>query len=152
MVVRFVMMKSFSWSSGWQRLLGQWLPLLLWMAIIFVVSHRSSGDLPDFGFWDSLVKKSGHFLAYSVLAGLAYRTTAETRRPFVWAMVITAVYAASDEFHQSFVNDRSGNVMDVLLDCVGGATALYLIWRSQGTVEEPIKEEIREGKEYRHSQ
>lgn len=98
-----------------------------------------------------MVKKGGHFLAYAVLAGLAYRVTAETRRPFVWAMVITAIYAVSDEFHQTFVNDRSGNLMDVLLDCAGGATALYLIWRSRRSVGEPIKEEIRQGKEYRPS-
>ena len=130
MVVGFVMMKTFSSSSDWYRLLGQWLPLLLWMVIIFGVSDRPSGTLPDFGFWDSLVKKSGHFLAYAILAGLAYRATAETRRPFVWAMVITAIYAGGDEFHQTFVDGRSGSMMDVLIDCAGGATALYLIWRN----------------------
>ena len=123
------MMKTFSSSPSRQRLLGRWLPLLLWMVIIFAVSDRSPSELPDFGLWDYLVKKSGHFLAYAVMAGLAYRATAETRRPFVWAMVITAIYAVSDEFHQTFVGGRTGTVRDVLVDCAGGATALYLIWR-----------------------
>ena len=124
------MTKAHTSSSDWRQLLGRWLPLLLWMAIIFAVSHRPSSELPVFGFWDLLVKKSGHFLAYALLAGLAYRTAAETKRPFVWAMVITAIYAGGDEFHQTFVDGRSGNVADVLVDCAGGATALFLIWRN----------------------
>ena len=35
------------------------------------------------------------------------------------AMVFCAVFAASDEWHQSFIPDRYGTVQDVLIDCLG---------------------------------
>lgn len=110
--------------------------MLLWMAAIFVVSHRPSSELPAFGLWDLLVKKSGHFLAYAVLAALAYRVTLATKRPILWAMVITALYAASDEFHQTFVDSRQGSVLDVLIDCAGGVTGLYLVRRGRRSLQQ----------------
>ena len=42
------------------------------------------------------------------------------------------LYACSDEIHQTFVAGRSGEVLDVLIDTVGGSLATilyYLIYR-----------------------
>ena len=42
------------------------------------------------------------------------------------------LYACSDEVHQTFVAGRSGEVLDVLIDTVGGSLATilyYLIYR-----------------------
>jgi VanZ family protein len=40
--------------------------------------------------------------------------------------LIAASFAASDEFHQSFVPTRTATVHDVLIDCVGVAVAIVL--------------------------
>lgn len=35
------------------------------------------------------------------------------------ALIISAAFASSDEFHQTFVNGRTGQVLDVLIDTAG---------------------------------
>jgi VanZ family protein len=42
--------------------------------------------------------------------------------------LIVALYAASDEFHQSFVPTRTALVSDVFVDTAGGAAGLLALW------------------------
>lgn len=105
----------------------RWLPLLLWMAIIFYISGRTKTEVPSFGTWDLLVKKGSHFLAYGFFALLAWWAVRDWKRPFLSAFIITALYAASDEWHQSFVPTRHGQPADVLIDTLGGLTMLLLL-------------------------
>jgi len=44
----------------------------------------------------------------------------------VLALASTAVIAASDEFHQSFLPNRSSSIWDVMIDC-SGAIAMQLV-------------------------
>lgn len=104
----------------------RWLPLLLWMAAIFFVSHQPSHSIPKLGAWDVLIKKGAHFLAYAVLALLAYRVTIDTQKPYGIALIVTAVYALTDEWHQTLVPMRNGTVTDALIDGTGGAVALII--------------------------
>jgi VanZ family protein len=97
------------------------------MAAIFVVSAQPTHTIPVLGVWNTLLKKLGHFVAYAVLAALSLRVTDELRRPHFWAFMITAVYAVSDEWHQTFVPTRNGTPVDVLIDCAGGLTALVML-------------------------
>lgn len=99
------------------------------MAAIFLVSDQGKQDIPSFGLWDMLAKKGGHFAAYMILALLAHRAVGRSQRPYLWAVVITALYALSDEFHQTFVPSRQGSLVDVLIDCAGGVTALIIYYR-----------------------
>lgn len=108
---------------------SQWLPLLIWMAAIFLVSSQGKQELPSFGLWDTLAKKGGHFAAYMILALLAHRAANQGQRPYLWAVVITTLYALTDEFHQTFVPSRQGSLIDVMIDCAGGVTALVIHYR-----------------------
>jgi VanZ family protein len=54
-------------------------------------------------------------------------------RPWIWrearlALLLVALYAASDEFHQLFVSSRDAAVHDVLIDTAGGAASLLALW------------------------
>ncbi len=85
---------------------------------------------PD-GF-DSLhlvVRKLAHLTEYAVLAFLWHRALggAGTKRQFVPVFVICALYAASDEWHQSFVANRTASPVDALIDTSGAALALALL-------------------------
>lgn len=111
----------------WRSRSGRWLPLLLWMAAIYVLSDQPKADIPSFGVWDWLVKKGSHFLAYGVLAGLAWRVFGERKRPYLLAFLLTVLYAASDEYHQTFIPGRNGALVDVLIDSLGGLTALFIL-------------------------
>lgn len=104
----------------------RWLPAILWMMAIFIVSHQPSTQLPHFGLLDLLVKKAAHFLAYALLALLVQRAWWPGQKSWGWALLITAVYAISDEIHQSFVPGRFSSVADIFIDASGGLSALLL--------------------------
>ena len=44
------------------------------------------------------------------------------------AVLFVALYAATDEFHQSTVPNRQGSAWDVLLDTIGGLGGVVLLW------------------------
>lgn len=111
------------WHSRW----GRWLPLLVWLGAIYVLSDQPKSGIPSFGVWDWLIKKGSHFTAYGVLAVLAWWAFAGGKRPYRWAFVLTVLYATSDEFHQTFIPGRNGSPIDVIIDSLGGLTALFIL-------------------------
>ncbi len=76
------------------------------------------------------VRKTAHFVEYTVLGFLMWRALraegAGPPRQFFLALALCALYAASDEFHQSFVKGREASVRDVLIDSSGAAFGLAL--------------------------
>lgn len=83
-----------------------------------------------------VVRKCGHFTEYAILAALLYRALRQSRlrvdRIFIASFFIAAVYAALDEFHQSFVASRTASPWDVGIDCLGavvGLTCFFLFRR-----------------------
>ena len=103
-------------------------PVLLWL---------KPGMSPQ-AIWIILVfaRKSAHVIEYTVLALLLWRALrsvsifrTKTLVAFGAALLASAIFAASDEFHQTFVKSRTPSVRDVLLD-VGGALLGLLIGAS----------------------
>jgi len=97
-------------------------PAVLWAAVIFVGSSIPSKSMPSFAFTvEDLV---WHFLEYAifgVLLALAYvRSPGRASFKTVGLAVLTGVlYAASDEWHQSFVPGRVTSLADFLADAAG---------------------------------
>ena len=56
-----------------------------------------------------------YFLAYNLL-----RLYITRKKAYIYSLVIVFGYACSDEFHQLFVEGRSGQFKDVLIDTSGG--------------------------------
>jgi len=54
-----------------------------------------------------------------------------------WAFFLTMIYAISDEYHQSFVPGRSGNLADLVIDATGAAAGLWLacLWQRLKKIE-----------------
>ena len=104
----------------------KWFPALVMMALIFAFSATPSSGLPNFDAADFIIKKSAHMLGYALLA-LSYLRAFDgkiDKWKLVWLLAI--LYAASDEFHQSFVAGRGSTVMDVGIDAIGAG--LGLLW------------------------
>lgn len=85
----------------------------------------------------TVVRKGGHLTEYAILAFLLWRARRKParrdRRPWNWneawfAVAGVALYAMSDEFHQSFVPSREASVRDVLIDTAGGLAGVAVIW------------------------
>lgn len=101
-------------------------PLAL-MALIFFLSAQPDLD-SGLGVWDTILRKLAHITEYAVLTllwGWALRPL--TDRFAALAATIALLYAATDEFHQSFVTGRTGTPMDVVIDALGVVLAMALI-------------------------
>jgi VanZ family protein len=136
--------------------LKYWLPVLAWMALIFTGSsdiksyQHSVGIIEPFLRWlfpwlsqphveifHHLIRKCAHLTEYAVLALLLWRALRQPvrndPRPWNWrearlALLMVMLYAATDEFHQLFVPERTSLVSDVMIDTAGGAAGLFALW------------------------
>jgi VanZ family protein len=78
------------------------------------------------------VRKTGHFLGYGTMGLLWLRAwwmtlpKAALLLDAALALVGTAAVASLDEYHQSFLPNRTGIPADVLLDCSGAAVLVLL--------------------------
>ena len=112
----------------------RWLPALLTMAVIFAFSSIPGKGMPDFGVFDLSVKKLGHVTVYALLAlSFAYAFEWNPKR-FLLAWVLCFLYAISDEFHQSFTPGRNAWWVDVALDSIAAALALWAVSRFNARV------------------
>jgi VanZ family protein len=107
----------------------RWIPSLILMGAIFILSGQPASRLPVFGEYDLLIKKLGHATGYAML-GLAYYFALPPRLKvgYRWmlALLMAILFALSDEFHQSFVEGRNSSLTDVMIDTAGAAFALTL--------------------------
>jgi VanZ family protein len=106
-----------------QLRLDLWLPPLLLMGVIFVFSHQPSLD-SGLGVIDTVGRKLIHFAEYALLCFLWWRPLAGVTSPgraALFAFLIASGYAATDEFHQSFIEGRHGSPIDWAIDSAGAA-------------------------------
>ncbi|MEY2504350.1 MAG: hypothetical protein QOG27_630 [Verrucomicrobiota bacterium] len=144
-----------------RRFLQYWLPVVAWMIFIFLGStdllsaEHTSRFIGPFLRWFApdvsdatiasvqlFVRKCGHLLEYAILAALLYRALRTWRgHLFGVAFIFTAIYAAFDEFHQSFVASRTGSPWDVVVDCAGALLGLLFFWLlgNRKTCPEPVE-------------
>jgi VanZ family protein len=107
-----------------ERIATTWLPPLALMAVIFMLSAQP--DLNSgLGTIDLIGRKIIHASEYALLTFLWWRAL----RNIPLAAAIAIAYAATDEFHQRFVQGRHGTPVDIVIDALGVAIAAVLIAR-----------------------
>ena len=154
-------------TSGKARLSRWWLLALgVWALSIFVTScyvirpHEffalvqdwglvDTESMQDFrifwGIWWFTIVKGWHFTEFALLtlfAAWALRAWRPSLGQWAigWAMLGGLAYAAVDEWHQTFVPDRYGTMMDVVIDSIGVLTAsVFLLVRSRGKPQPAVK-------------
>ncbi len=134
------------------RFVGYWMPVLVWMLLIFMGStdvlsaeHTSRFLVPFLRSLDphislaainsiqSVIRKVGHLIEYAILAALFWwalrgGTNLGTKMSLLFIVVwfLCGVFAVSDEFHQSFVPSRTASPHDVLIDICGALIGIVL--------------------------
>ncbi|MCX6138911.1 MAG: VanZ family protein [Ignavibacteriales bacterium] len=130
---------------------------MLWMSLIFLMS-TGTGDAPntsrivepilrylfhnisdiDIQLIHKVIRKLAHVVEYFVLGLLlfrAYRDGTQAGIKWKWvtySILVVLLFAAADEYHQSFVITRSASISDVGLDLLGGFLAqLAILSRSR---------------------
>lgn len=129
-----------------------WLPVVLWMALIFYMStarfsfantarlvepilrlffRRMSGDRIVAAHMK--VREIAHFGEYMILSVLLFRAfRGENPETWQWnwmllALAVLAGYAFLDELHQRWEAGRTGRLKHVWIDLVGGVAGQLLI-------------------------
>ena len=113
------------------RRLDPWLLPLLLMAVIYYLSDQP-GLSSGLGLVDTIGRKFVHAFEYALLCGLWWRALRTRMAPgaaLAPALVVTIVYAVTDESHQTFVEGRNGLVLDVVIDALAAAVAVLAIRR-----------------------
>jgi VanZ family protein len=113
-----------------------WLPVVVWMGVIFGFSSFGHDPVSQKPGIDFLVRKAGHVTEYTIFGLLLLRALSGSRWlaqiaewiPYPLAILLGSLYAASDEFHQRFVPTRNGNLHDVMLDAAAVTLAVALAW------------------------
>jgi VanZ family protein len=107
-----------------------WLPVAAYMAMIFVLS--SIPNPPTVGPEGS--DKLAHVLLYGGLGALVVRALAGglgrpvTVRIVIVAVMVSALYGATDEIHQHFVPPRQMDAWDLAADGVGAAASALALY------------------------
>lgn len=133
--------------TGWRLCLRYFL-VIAWMVLIFQLS--ATPDLRTVplaqrfhllpavlglemtNLLELVLRKAAHMLAFGLLARLSFRALQGARpswprgRLFAASLFFTVLYAASDEWHQTFVPTRTGSVRDVAIDTVGAVVAMII--------------------------
>ena len=129
------------------------IPLVLWMGIIFLLSHQNGVDSAKvsgfFGqllrtwlealgvgytedirsFLSGLVRKTAHVTEYLILFTLVFHLCAQYQpTPFISSWIFCFAHALGDEYHQSFVPGRGASLADVGIDMIGATLACLLIY------------------------
>lgn len=133
------------------RIIISWLLVILWMGLIFNLSHKPASESNkmskgisqtivetiekvapnsdiDKSIFNNLLRKVAHFLAYLVLGVLLANSLKNNGisgyKGVVSAIFICVLYAISDEVHQLFVPGRGGQIKDVIIDSAGGLVGI----------------------------
>ena len=85
--------------------------------------------------WHTVFRKCGHFSEYAVLGTMLtlffrWGHTEKQEKPYMrlWLPAVLALcYAATDEFHQSFVPGRSCELRDVMIDFSGALLGMAIV-------------------------
>ncbi len=132
-----------------------WIPPVAWMVFIspvnaLLTSQRTSSFFMPLIAWllpqaslhmtatlHILLRKTGHFLEYALLAFLLFRAFRGGRQAFeltwiVYAGLISLGYSALDEYLQTFTLTRTGSLYDWIIDASGIACSLgLLVWKKR---------------------
>jgi len=133
-------------SAGAKFWFGTWWPVVVCSVVIAIEStmyfgaDHTSGPLrwlfehifwkvsdDHWHYYHMAFRKTGHFVGYGV-TGLAWLRAWRRIYPLKsflshWTLALlgTALIASCDEWHQTYLPNRTGSIYDVMLDCAGTA-------------------------------
>lgn len=96
------------------------------------ITGKNYNELQIQNFYDILefpIRKSAHFTLYLILGVLVYLFVVEfnINKKIIISLLICVIFALSDEIHQLFIEGRSGELRDVLIDMLGSFVGIIFI-------------------------
>jgi VanZ family protein len=112
------------------------LVLLAWMGLITYWSSQGTLpiDRPDVAnLLHNFQHRFAHLLAFGLMGLLGRWAFDGWPRAAFLAVLVTSLFAVTDEFHQSFVPGRRAAIDDWALDTLSAALAIYVVARLRRT-------------------
>ncbi len=114
-----------------------WMPVIAWCSLIFYLSSLQNLGTHIGWIIDLVLRKGAHVTEYCVLFLLSRRAITGSigawsgKKASLASIAFSVLYAASDEYHQSFVPTRGPSVIDVGIDSVGAVAGyfIYSFWK-----------------------
>lgn len=124
-----------------------WMIAIGWCTVIALATRQpfftgdSTEQLLDNPLFNSeilnyYIRKAVHLVAFGLLAVFFWLALREKPFRYLLAWGLATIYGAIDEWHQSFIPDRSALVTDVLIDSVGAVFSLVIVYVVQKKAEE----------------
>ena len=130
-----------------------WLLVVAWMGVIFYFSSKPANESDKqslliinsinqilnelsikvqliFEQWNFSIRKLAHLTEYAILGILlynAFRVSRVEKNLIPYSLLICMIYAITDEIHQLFVPGRTGKIVDVGVDSLGGVLGLIFM-------------------------
>ncbi len=121
------------------KIILSWALVVACMAVIFSLSAQTATESSEVSGWlifmmklnisQDSIRTVAHFLEYAGLSVLVFNALYQTfgyQRPFA-ALIISALYAVSDEIHQLFVDGRASQISDIAIDSLGAASGIIVL-------------------------
>ena len=109
--------------------------LILTCSAIFIFSSQNGTESSNLSN-DLMIRKLGHFSGYMALGFFAFAYLSnlfmksyeykDFKITVLLSNLFSILYAISDEFHQTFVAGRDGNIIDVLIDSSGALVGIMI--------------------------
>lgn len=130
-----------------KKIMSFWLPPVLWMGLIFFLSSFHKLQASPVGWQDFVVRKLAHLGEYAALCFLFYRglrntTKVSLAKVLLLAFFMTVLYALSDEYHQTFINGRTGRFFDIWVDSFGAIGGLLFVLKLVKLLPEKVRKII----------
>ena len=108
-----------------------YVPTIIWMIMIFNMSGQVASTSQGFSLrvTQKIVNVIDHMNEYAILYTLlllSFCASTIVTRAMFYSILVSFVYACTDEFHQTFVSLRSGDFIDVCIDMTGVMAAVTL--------------------------
>ncbi|MCK4537211.1 MAG: VanZ family protein [Candidatus Krumholzibacteria bacterium] len=125
----------------------RWLPLSIWVIMIFSLSSIPDVTPGDMKFpvgTDKVV----HFSEYAILAVLFFRGLSYGNRRFRWTLLFATIATGAalgglDELYQSYIPGRDSSFFDFLADIAGiTAGSLFAILKNMKMIRKDRLEEV----------
>jgi VanZ family protein len=114
---------------------SSWIPVLIWMSVIFFFSSQPALKTVQIDWQDFIIRKTAHFIEYFILFTLNYRaflrsSSLSKQQAILLSLCLGVLYAATDEYHQTFVSGREGRLRDVFIDTLGLSASAVVFLRN----------------------
>ena len=129
-------------KKKWKLLL-----IIIWMILIFILSACNATEssyqsniivnfisrlfnIENIDMLTFIIRKLAHFIEYLILGILVSNYLIDYHKKIYLNIIICNIYSISDEIHQLFVDGRSCEIRDIIIDTLASITGIMLFYLS----------------------